>query len=197
LLARIFRDSQRAIAPCRALSTPLKEFPMSDQPPASHGNGGAPGPAQPQTPQPGQIPIAVKTQYIKDLSFENPRAPASFQALQSPPTIDVTVNVGAQHLAEQDYEVTLVISASAKMGSEPLFMVELTYGGVVTLGQVPQEHMRPLLLIEAPRLLFPFARNIVADATREGGFPPLLLQPIDFVELYRRELAQQQQSRSA
>ena len=106
------------------------------------------------------------------------------------------MNVGAQHLVDQDYEVTLVISASAKMGSEPLFMVELTYGGVVTLGQVPQEHMRPLLLIEAPRLLFPFARNIVADATREGGFPPLLLQPIDFVELYRRELAQQQ-SRSA
>lgn len=172
---------------------------MSDQPPASNGNGGAPGPAQaqPQTPQPGQIPIAIKTQYIKDLSFENPRAPASFLALQSPPTIDVTVNVGAQHLAEQDYEVTLVIGASAKLGSEPLFMVELTYGGVVTLGQVPQEHMRPLLLIEAPRLLFPFARNIVADATREGGFPPLLLQPIDFVELYRREIAQQQQSRSA
>jgi len=169
---------------------------MSDQPPASNGNGGAPGPAQ--APQAGQIPIAVKTQYIKDLSFENPRAPASFLALQSPPSIDVTVNVGAQHLAEQDYEVTLVISASAKLGSEPLFMVELTYGGVVTLGQVPQEHMRPLLLIEAPRLLFPFARNIVADATREGGFPPLLLQPIDFVELYRRELAQQQQqSRSA
>jgi len=177
----------------RALD-PLKELPMSDQPPAPNGNGSAPGPAQApsQTPQAGQIPIAVKSQYIKDLSFENPRAPASFQTLQSPPTIEVTVNVGAQHLAEQDYEVTLVISASAKTGSEPLFMVELTYGGVVTLGQVPQEHMRPLLLIEAPRLLFPFARNIVADATREGGFPPLLLQPIDFVELYRRELAQQQ-----
>ena len=158
---------------------------MSDQPPAA--NAGA--------PQAGQIPLVVKAQYIKDLSFENPRAPASFQTMQGPPAIDVTVNVGAQHLREQDYEVTLVISVSAKMDNEPLFMVELNYCGIVTLGQVPAEHMRPLLLIEGPRLLFPFARNIVADATREGGFPPLLLQPIDFVELYRREVAQQQQTR--
>ena len=163
---------------------------MSDQPPASNGNAGAA--AAVQGPQPGLNPITIRAQYVKDLSFENPRAPASIQSLQSPPSIEVTVNVGAQHLSEQDYEVTLTISASAKSESEPLFVVELTYAGVVTIGQVPQEHMRPLLLIEGPRLLFPFARNIVAEATREGGFPPLLLQPIDFVELYRREIAQQQ-----
>jgi len=164
---------------------------MTDQPPA------ASPPTATQAPQAGQVPLTVKAQYIKDLSFENPRAPASFQTMQGPPSIEVTVNVGAQHLAEQDYEVTLAIIVSAKMQNEPLFMVELSYCGVVTLGQVPAEHMRPLLLIEAPRLLFPFARNIVADATREGGFPPLLLQPIDFVELYRRELTQQQQTRPA
>ena len=161
---------------------------MSDQPPASSGNSGASGAA----PQAVLNPLTIRAQYIKDLSFENPRAPTSIQSLQSPPAIEVTVNVGAQHLSEQDYEVTLTISASAKSESDPLFVVELTYAGVVSLGQVPQEHMRPLLLIEGPRLLFPFARNIIADATRDGGFPPLLLQPIDFVELYRREIAQQQ-----
>jgi len=160
---------------------------MTDQPP-----GAAAQPAQVS-----QVPLTVKAQYIKDFSFENPRAPASFQTMQGPPAIEVTVNVGAQHLSEQDYEVTLAISVAAKMQNEPLFMIELSYCGVVTLGQVPAEHMRPLLLIEAPRLLFPFARNVVADATREGGFPPLLLQPIDFVELYRREVAQQQQTRLA
>ncbi len=163
---------------------------MSDVPTPSNSNADGSGAAPP-----AQTPLLVKAQYIKDLSFENPRAPASFQALQSPPAIEVTVHVGAEHLAEQDYEVTLVITASAKKDDQALFMVELTYGGVVALGPVPQEHMRPLLLIEAPRLLFPFARNIIADATREGGFPPLLLQPIDFVELYRREIAQPQQPR--
>jgi preprotein translocase subunit SecB len=161
---------------------------MSDQPdqPAATPNAGA-----------GQLPITVKTQYVKDLSFENPKAPQSLQAMQATPSIQISVNVGAQHLAEQDYEVTIVINAEAKTGEETLFVVELTYAGVFGLGQVAPEHVRPLLLIEGPRLLFPFARNVVAHATREGGFPPLLIQPVDFVELYRREITQQGQGRPA
>ena len=136
-------------------------------------------------------PLIVRAQYVKDLSFENPRAPQSFQAMQNQPAIQIGVHVGATKLGEQDYEVVLTINAEAKEKDETLFVAELTYGGVFGVGAVPAEHVRPLLLIEGPRLLFPFARNILADATREGGFPPLMLQPIDFVELYRRELSQQ------
>jgi preprotein translocase subunit SecB len=142
-------------------------------------------------PQQGQVPLTIKAQYIKDLSFENPRAPQSFQVYQTPPSIQISVNVGAHHIQAQDYEVSIKINVDAKASDQPLFVVELDYAGVFTLGTVPQEHMRPLLLIEGPRLLFPFARNIIADATREGGYPPLFMQPVDFVELYRREIAQQ------
>lgn len=167
---------------------------MSDQPGKPTADAGAKDVAAnpAQAAQVGQVPLVIKAQYVKDLSFENPRGAANLQAVAGQPAIEVSVNVGAQHIAGQDYEVTITISAEAKAGGERIFLVELTYGGVVGLGTVPLEHMRPLLLIEGPRLLFPFARNIIADATREGGFPPLLLQPIDFVELYRREIAQQQ-----
>jgi preprotein translocase subunit SecB len=136
-------------------------------------------------------PLIIRSQYVKDLSFENPRAPQSFQSMQKQPAIQVGVKVAAVKLGEQDYEVVLTINAEAKDGNDTIFVVELTYAGVFEVGAVPAEHVRPLLLIEGPRLLFPFARNILADATREGGFPPLMLQPIDFVELYRRELNQQ------
>jgi|SRR5208282_202304 preprotein translocase subunit SecB len=161
---------------------------MSDQ---SNQPAAPPGPNSAPEPQQGQVPLTVKAQYIKDFSFENPRAPQSFQATQGPPSIQISVNVGAHHIQAQDYEVSLTINVDAKASDQPLFMVELNYAGVFTLGAVPQEHMRPLLLIEGPRLLFPFARNIIADATREGGYPPLFMQPVDFVDLYRREIAQQ------
>ncbi|HLI10178.1 MAG TPA: protein-export chaperone SecB [Alphaproteobacteria bacterium] len=169
---------------------------MTDTTSLPNGNGddssGAAQPAQGTHPL-----LAIKAQYVKDLSFENPRAPASLQAVQSPPAVQITVNVSAQRLTESDYEVTLTINAHAKIGEDALFLVELTYGGIVAVGNVAAEHLRPILLIEAPRLLFPFARNIIADATREGGFPPLLIQPVDFVDLYRRDVAQQSQARNA
>jgi len=136
-------------------------------------------------------PLIVRAQYVKDLSFENPRAPLSLQSLKSQPAIQIAVSVGAAKIGEQDYEVVLTINAEAKEGEETAFVAELVYAGVFSVGAVAPEHVRPLLLIEGPRLLFPFARNVLADATREGGFPPLMLQPIDFVELYRRELNQQ------
>lgn len=169
---------------------------MSDQAKEPSAAAGVPGAASGQA-QGGPPPLMIKAQYVKDLSFENPRAPVSFQGLQTPPSIQVSVNVGAQRLADSDYEVVLTINAEAKTGNDVLFLVELTYGGIVAIGNVPPEQIRPLLLIEVPRLLFPFARNVIAEATREGGFPPLLIQPVDFFERYRREIAQQQTARQA
>jgi preprotein translocase subunit SecB len=163
---------------------------MADDPmPASPPAGSAPQPIPPP-------PLTVKAQYVKDLSFENPRAPQNLMQ-QIAPEIQISINVNLQRLAETDYEVALTVTAEAKQGGEPLFTVELVYAGVLSIGPMPQEHMRPMLLIEGPRLLFPFARNIVAEVVRDGGFPPLYLQPVDFVELYRREIASQQQVRPA
>ena len=133
-------------------------------------------------------PIQVNAQYIKDLSFEAPGAPAVFVELQNgQPDIAVQVNLNAQPLGEKLFEVVLQLNIEAKLNEKTAFIVELAYGGVFSLN-VPDEHVQPMLLIECPRLLFPFARNIIADVTRDGGFPPMLLQPIDFVALFRRRL---------
>jgi preprotein translocase subunit SecB len=136
--------------------------------------------------------LMIQSQYIKDLSFENPRAPTSLEPGQSRPEITVRVDARAQNLGPERYEVTLQLHVEAKSGADPAFVVELTYGGLFSLVNIPQESLQPLLLIECPRLLFPFARRIVADATRDGGFPPLMIDPIDFVALYRRRQEQAQ-----
>ena len=136
--------------------------------------------------------LMIQSQYIKDLSFENPRAPTSLEPGQSRPEITVRVDARAQNLGPERYEVTLQLHVDAKIGADPVFMVELIYGGLFSLANIPQESLQPLLLIECPRLLFPFARRIVADATRDGGFPPLMIDPIDFVSLYRRRQEQAQ-----
>lgn len=133
--------------------------------------------------------VAIITQYVKDLSFENPNAPASLQ-WQSQPRIDVNVGVNARKAADNVYEVELKISAKADVDGNPSFLVELLYAGLFGLQNVPDEAVEPFCIIEAPRLLFPFARRIIADAARDGGFPPLMLDPIDFGALY---MAQQQQ----
>jgi preprotein translocase subunit SecB len=147
-------------------------------------------PAAPPATEGQQPPLVVNVQYVKDLSFENPNAPNSL-ALRQQPQIAVNVNVNARPLAERTFEVQLVISAEAKQEDQVAFVVELTYAGVFTLNGIAEEHVRPVLLIECPRLLFPFARAILAEATRDGGFPPLSLQPIDFAQLFRQQLAQQ------
>jgi preprotein translocase subunit SecB len=158
----------------------------------------------PQTPPPGagatpgNAPrLMVQTQYIRDLSFENPRAPAGAEPGQTRPEIQVRVDVRAQAAGTERYEVSLQLHVDAKAGDETAFMVELTYGGVFGLLNIPQDSLQPLLLIECPRLLFPFARRVVADATRDGGFPPLLIDPIDFVTLYRRRQQQAQGARQS
>ena len=139
------------------------------------------------------LSLVVNAQYVKDLSFENPRAPASLVATKEQPQIDVNVNVNARGLQPGVFEVTLSIRADAKIGGEPAFIAELEYAGVFTVAGAPEDVLRPVLLIECPRLLFPFARRVVADVTRDGGFPPLFLNPIDFVSLYRRQFALQDQ----
>ena len=147
-----------------------------------------PSGAAPQAGTANVPTLNIIGQYIKDLSFENPRAPQSLIE-QKQPQLTLNVNVSTRQFDPKTFEVTLTIEASAQtQEKEPLFVLELIYGGTVSLGEVPQEAFGPLLLIEVPRLLFPFARAIVANATREAGFPPLNIAPVDFVALYRQQL---------
>ena len=169
------------------------ETPPTPAPSGNGGNGagqaaqGAAEQAQDTRPQ-----LGIRTQYIKDLSFENPSAADRPPEAERSPDIQVNVQVAVRRLEAPNFEVTLQITANAKYQEKPVFLVELTYAGVFTLIGIPQEALEPTLLVECPRLLFPFARRIVADVTRDGGFPPLLLGPIDFLALYRNGQAQAQ-----
>lgn len=148
---------------------------------------GADQDATPQVP-----PLVVQTQYIKDLSFEAPGAPAIFaQLANTQPDINIHVSVEAHQLGGDNYESVVQINATCKVGDATAFIVELSYGGVFSVNVNP-ELLRPVLLIECPRLLFPFARHILANATRDGGFMPLMLGPVDFVALYQRHVQEDQ-----
>jgi preprotein translocase subunit SecB len=128
--------------------------------------------------------VGILTQYVKDLSFENPNAPAIYQATTQP-QLDVGFNIGANQVGEDVHEVVLKIDVKAQgADGQAHFLVDLQYAGLFGIRNVPPEHLQPFLLGEAPRLLFPFARRILADAVRDGGFPPLMLEPIDFAALY-------------
>ena len=128
--------------------------------------------------------FVINGQYIKDLSFENPNAPRSLFAADVKPGIDLSVDLKAQRLKDDSYELEMHISAKAAAENDVLFVVELAYAGIFTLMNTPPEEAEPLLLIECPQVLFPFARRVVADVTRDGGFPPLMLEPMDFRHLY-------------
>ncbi|MFD1747221.1 protein-export chaperone SecB [Rhizobium helianthi] len=136
--------------------------------------------------------LTILAQYTKDLSFENPGAPRSLQARDKAPAININVNVNANPLSETDFDVVLSLSAEAKDGDKVVFATELVYGGVFRITGFPQEHMLPVLFIECPRLLFPFARQIISDVTRNGGFPPLMIDPIDFGQMFAQRIAQEQ-----
>jgi preprotein translocase subunit SecB len=158
-------------------------------------------------PQPAPAappPLVVNIQYVKDLSFEVPGAPTIYSTLRAQPQVAINLDVQARRIVEggNNYEVTLMIRAEASdpgaqgNGQAPapvVFIAELTYAGVFTLTGLPENAVEPVLLVECPRILFPFARNILADVTRDGGFPPVLLQPIDFVQLWQSRRAQQAQ----
>ena len=126
------------------------------------------------------------SQYIKDLSFENPNAPAVFQN-QNAPQIDVQFNIASAQVGEDVFEVVLKIEVRAEAEEQVAFIVDLSYAGLFGLRNIPAEHLQPFLLGEAPRLIFPFARRVLADAVRDGGFPPLLLEPIDFAGMYQAQ----------
>ncbi len=148
-------------------------------------------------PQAGP-PLVVNIQFVKDLSFEVPGAPEIFSSLRSQPNVAINLDVQARRIQDGQsvFEVSLVVKADATEGprvegqeggepGRPVFIAELTYAGIFTLNGIPEQSVEPVLLIECPRLLFPYARNILADVTRDGGFPPVLLQPIDFVALWQ------------
>lgn len=137
--------------------------------------------------------IRINAQYVKDQSFENPRAPASL-APGDRPDMDVSVDVKARKLQDEVYEVLLSLSARADRDGEAMFIAELAYGGVFTLKGVQEEELEPALLIFCPGLLFPYARRVMSDMTRDGGFPPLMLDPIDFAALYAQRKAEGNQA---
>ena len=128
----------------------------------------------------------INFQYVKDLSFENPRAPQSLVQQPAQPDVAINVDVKAQNLNPEAYEVVLTINATASVQEQPVFLVELAYAAVVTVKNAPEPLLSSLILVEAPRIIFPFARAIIANATRDGGFPPLMINPIDFAELLRQ-----------
>jgi len=143
-------------------------------------------PAENTPPQPPQLRILA--QYVKDLSFENPGAPETLRNPQAP-GIDLAIDVQARSLGEDAYEVVLNINAkAARENDEVVFITELAYGALFQLANIADADREPFLLIECPRLLFPFARRVLADATRDGGFPPLMLDPVDFAGLYRQQM---------
>ena len=138
--------------------------------------------------------LSIQSQYVKDLSFENPNAPTSLEAGGARPEISIRVDVRVDSRDESRHEVVLHLNIEARAGEQATFMLELTYAGLFGLLNIPPESRQPILLIECPRLLFPFARRIVADTVRDGGFPPLMIDPIDFASLYRRRQQEQQQA---
>jgi preprotein translocase subunit SecB len=139
---------------------------------------GMPGDGEDGAPQAGLL-----TQYVKDLSFENPNAPAVYQ-WQSQPRIDVQFNIASQTVGDELYEVSLKVEVKADSDEGVTFQVELLYAGLFAIRNVSEDQLHPFLFAEAPRLLFPFARRVIADVIRDGGFPPLLLDPIDFGAMY-------------
>jgi preprotein translocase subunit SecB len=158
--------------------------PAADQPPA----------ASQQASAPAGMAITVNAQFIKDLSFEVPGAPGIYATLQgAQPEIAVNINVSANPLKDKTFEVVLEIRADCKVKHQTAFIIELQYAGIFTLS-VPDEHVQPILLIECPRLLFPFARNILADLSRDGGFPPLFLGIVDFASMFKAKVQELQKN---
>ena len=188
------RHDQAAGAAATDKQAPTKEAStMADNEAKNEGNGSAQknGNGNDKTAQPAAL--SILTQYVKDLSFESPGAPQSLRGRDKAPGISINVNVNANPISETEFDVLLTLTAQASFEKDKdvLFNIELVYGGVFHIEGFPQEHMLPILFIECPRLLFPFARAVVANATREAGFPPLNISPVDFVALYRQQLEAQ------
>ena len=160
--------------------------PTSDQPAAA--------PQQQQIQQ----PIAIQAQYVKDLSFENPGAPAALAGQNQAPQIAINLDLDGKQLGERQFEILLKINANATVKDQTVFLVELTYGGVCQIAnEVPAEQVTAIAMIEGARQLFPFARAVLANATRDGGYPPLLMNPVNFIAFYQQMVAKQQAAKAA
>jgi len=153
---------------------------------ANSNNGGQSGTAPAGNPQ-GLPQVNVLGQYVKDFSFENPNAPQSLQPSQQP-GISLHIQVNSRNLSATDVEVSLQINGKADAGNTLLFNFELDYAGIFRIQNVPQENIAGIVQIECPRLLFPFAREIISAAVRNGGFPPLMIDPVDFATLYQQKM---------
>lgn len=160
-------------------------------------------PQQQANIQAQDLPITIHAQYVRDLSFENPLAPNSMRAGLTMPEMNVNIGMDARSIEDKEiknlYEVALTVSAAAKRDDETVFIAELVYGVTVSIGDVvPEDQHHPLLLIEIPRIAFPFARQILATLTSQGGYPPLLLTPVDFQALYMERFKKEiEESRQA
>jgi preprotein translocase subunit SecB len=140
----------------------------------------------------GGIPFNITHQYTKDFSFENPAAPELFiNAQTEPPNIDIDVRVDAQRLGTNTFEVVLHVRVNATAGTTTLFIAEIDYAAIAEIGEIPEENLHPFIMIEVPRMIFPFARSILSSVISEGGFPPLLISPVDFVEMYRQTIKEE------
>jgi preprotein translocase subunit SecB len=164
---------------------------MAASDPASAGANGAADTANPEAPQ-----VAALAQYVKDLSVENPSSPQVYQWNEQP-QLDVQFNIAVNKIGDDVHEVVLKIDASARSASGVQFVLDLSYAGLFGLRNLPEEALPPFLLVEAPRLLFPFARQVVASSVQDAGFPPLMLDPIDFASIYMAQVEQQQAEGSA
>jgi preprotein translocase subunit SecB len=159
----------------------------------TNGGGAAPSGAPQGASAPAGPSVEILAQYIKDLSFENPKAPGSMTAQRTgSPQINFNIQVNAQQAGENQVEVEMRLEARAGEEKDVIFALELVYAGIFRIRNVPQEHLQPFIMIECPRILFPFARQIVANTIASGGFPPVMLGLIDFGALYQQRVAQQQ-----
>jgi preprotein translocase subunit SecB len=184
---------KKAQAPAKATNGG-DQIPAAKSPSVAASATATPLNVQAPQPQPGAQPsMRILGQYLKDLSFENPNAPQSLSPQQTQPDINIAVNVNARNLAPSDFEVELHLDAKATVQGKVIFAAEILYAGTFRLENFPSNMLHPAVLIECPRMLFPFARQILADATRNGGFPPLMLDPIDFAGMYQKRMQQQQQ----
>ena len=157
---------------------------MSDQAQTPQNLGGGAAPGQPQ--------MTIHSQYVRDLSFESPNAPAVLGDVKSSPEIQISLDSSARRFKDRLFEIILKLKVTSTMGERTGFIAELEYAGLVSIAdQVPEDRIEQMLMVDAPTQLFPFARQIIADATRNGGFPPLLVNPIDFNELLLQKKAQQ------
>ena len=166
----------------------MSDETSNENAPIDGGGADAPSPANGDgaVGSPGGIVIQTLAQYVKDLSFENPNGATIAREEHDAPDVEMNITVATEHIAENSYEVALIIHAEAVTEGRSLFMVELTYCGLFDLINVPAERVDLVLKIHCPTLLFPFARHVVADATRHGGYPPLLINSIDFASIYQR-----------